>query len=165
MSLWNYSAPKSWPSHISGPLAFWDGLPSICALCFSLNKSISYLSYLDFPGGSDGKASACNAGDPGSTPELGRFPWRRKWQPTPVLSPGKSHRQRRLVGYSPWVKKSRTWLSNFTFLSLSYLSLCLSLSSCCDEISRISNLPGMESRWIWRVTLIILLPENVYFQK
>ena len=29
-------------------------------------------------------------------------PWRRKWQPTPVLLPGKSHGQRSLVGYSPW---------------------------------------------------------------
>ena len=28
--------------------------------------------------------------------------WRRKWQPTPVLSSGKSHGQRSLVGYSPW---------------------------------------------------------------
>ena len=29
---------------------------------------------LDFPGGSDGKASAYNAGDPGSIPGLGRSP-------------------------------------------------------------------------------------------
>ena len=29
---------------------------------------------LDFPGGSDGKESACNSGDPGSVPESGRFP-------------------------------------------------------------------------------------------
>ena len=29
-------------------------------------------------------------------------PWRRKWKPTPVFLPGKFHRQRRLVGYSPW---------------------------------------------------------------
>ena len=28
--------------------------------------------------------------------------WRRTWQPTPVLLPGKSHGQRGLVGYSPW---------------------------------------------------------------
>ena len=28
----------------------------------------------DFPGGSDGKVSACNAGDPGSIPGLGRSP-------------------------------------------------------------------------------------------
>ena len=28
--------------------------------------------------------------------------WRRKWQPTPVLLPGKSHRHRSMVGYSLW---------------------------------------------------------------
>ena len=28
--------------------------------------------------------------------------WRRKWQPTPVLLPGKFHGQRSLVGYGPW---------------------------------------------------------------
>ena len=31
-----------------------------------------------------------------------KIPWRRKWQPTPVFLSGKSHRQRSLVGYSPW---------------------------------------------------------------
>ena len=31
-----------------------------------------------------------------------KIPWRRKWQLTPVFWPGKSHGQRRLVGYSPW---------------------------------------------------------------
>ena len=34
-----------------------------------------------FPGGSEVKASACNARDLGSIPGSGRFPWRRKWQP------------------------------------------------------------------------------------
>ena len=33
---------------------------------------------------------------------VGKIPWRRKWQPTPVFLPGKSHGQRSLVGYSPW---------------------------------------------------------------
>ena len=28
--------------------------------------------------------------------------WRRQWQPTPVLLPGKSHGWRSLVGYNPW---------------------------------------------------------------
>ena len=28
--------------------------------------------------------------------------WRRQWNPTPVLLPGKSHRRRSLVGCSPW---------------------------------------------------------------
>ena len=31
-----------------------------------------------------------------------KIPWRRKWQPTPVLLPGKSHGRKSLVGYSPW---------------------------------------------------------------
>jgi len=30
------------------------------------------------------------------------LPWRRKWQATPVFLPGKSCRQRTLMGYSPW---------------------------------------------------------------
>ena len=33
------------------------------------------------------------------------MPWRRKWQPTPVFLPGKSHGQRSLEGYSPWGHK------------------------------------------------------------
>ena len=35
-------------------------------------------------------------------PRSGKIPWRRKWQPTPVFLPGKSHGQTSLVGYSPW---------------------------------------------------------------
>jgi hypothetical protein len=35
-------------------------------------------------------------------------PWRRKWHPTPVFFPEKSHGQRSLVGYSPWGHKSQT---------------------------------------------------------
>ena len=31
-----------------------------------------------------------------------KIPWRRKWQPTPVILPGEFHGQRRLAGYSPW---------------------------------------------------------------
>ena len=31
--------------------------------------------------------------------------WRRKWKHTPVFLPGKSHGQRRLVGYSPWSRR------------------------------------------------------------
>ena len=59
-----------------------------------------------FPGGSDGKASVYIAGDPGSSPGLGRSPGEgKKWQSTPVLLPGKSHGQRSLVGYSLWGHK------------------------------------------------------------
>ena len=38
----------------------------------------------------------------GIDPLVGKIPWRRKWQPTPVCLPGKFHGQRNLVGYSLW---------------------------------------------------------------
>ena len=38
----------------------------------------------------------------GFDPWVGKIPWRRKWQFTPGLLPGKSYGQRSLVGYSPW---------------------------------------------------------------
>ena len=38
-------------------------------------------------------------------PWFWRIPWRRKRQPTPVLLPWKSHKQRSLEGYSPWSRK------------------------------------------------------------
>ena len=47
---------------------------------------------MGFPGGAVVKnppASAENAGDVGLIPESGRFPWRKKWQPTPVFLPEK----------------------------------------------------------------------------
>ena len=34
-----------------------------------------------------------------------KIPWRRKWQPTPVFFPGKSHGQRKLADYNPWSGK------------------------------------------------------------
>ena len=59
------------------------------------------LLVVGFPGGSHGKEPACSMGDLGSIPRLGRFPWRRAWQPTPVFLPGEPHGQRSLVGCSP----------------------------------------------------------------
>ena len=42
---------------------------------------------------------------PGFDPWVGKNPWRRKLQPTPILLPGKSHGWRSLAGYSPWSHK------------------------------------------------------------
>ena len=67
-----------------------------------------------FPCSSVGKESTCNSGDPGSIPGLGRFHCRKKWQPTPVILPRKSHGQRSLVGYSPRGRKSQTQLREQT---------------------------------------------------
>ena len=45
-----------------------------------------------------------NAGDAGGSFHfwVGKMPWSRKWQITPVFLPGKFHGQRSLVGCSPW---------------------------------------------------------------
>ena len=47
-------------------------------------------------------ANTVDIRDVGLIPGSGRFPWKRKWQPTPVFVPGESHGQRSLVGYNPW---------------------------------------------------------------
>ena len=79
---------------------------------------------LDFPV-SDGKSVCLQCGRPGFDPWVGKIPWRRQWQSTPVLWPGKSHGRRSLVGYSPWGHKesdTTEWLHFHTF-TLSRCSL------------------------------------------
>ena len=48
-----------------------------------------------------GKSVCPQCGRPGFDPWVRKTPWRRKWQPTPVFLPKKSHGQRSLMGYSP----------------------------------------------------------------
>ena len=47
------------------------------------------------------KESSCQYRRHGFDPWVGKIPWRRAWQPTPVFLPGESHGQRSPVGYSP----------------------------------------------------------------
>ena len=89
----------------TGRLEIWLGFQGCSLLFYCLFIVTVWGLSWDFPGGSEVKASARNAGDLGSIPGSGRFPWRRKWQPTPVFLPGESHGQRSLVGYSPWDHK------------------------------------------------------------
>ena len=50
-------------------------------------------------------------------PWVGKIPWRRKWQPSPVFLYGESHGQRSLVGYSAWgPKESDTSESDLTYM-------------------------------------------------
>ena len=63
------------------------------------------MRHMGFPRGSDGKESACNSGEPGFNPWIGKIPWRREWQPTLIFLPGESHGQRSLSGCSPWGRK------------------------------------------------------------
>ena len=59
---------------------------------------------------------------PGFDPWVGKIPWKRKWQPTPVFLPGESHEQRNLAGYGLLGCKEsdtteRLKLSNFTYFT------------------------------------------------
>ena len=67
------------------------------------------ISHLGSPGGPEGKESACNAGDPGLIPGLGRTPGEGNgnqysffFLSTPVFVPGEFHGQRSLAGCTPW---------------------------------------------------------------
>ena len=87
------------PSIVLSPLSVW---------------SLS-LSLLGFLGSAVGRESACQCRRHkrcGFHPWVGKIPWRRKWQPTPVLLPGKSHGWRSLGSYSHRVSKSQTRLSS-----------------------------------------------------
>ena len=75
-----------------------------------------YIYIRGFPSGSDGKASACNVGDPGSIPGLGRSPGEGNDNPLQY-----SHLENSMDGGACWatvhgVAKSQTWLSDFTFI-------------------------------------------------
>ena len=59
----------------------------------------------DFPGGSDGKESSCNAGDLGSIPGLGRSPGEGHGNPLQYSCLENPLGQRSLMGYSPWGHK------------------------------------------------------------
>ena len=55
-------------------------------------------------------------------PQVGKSPWRRKWQLTPVDLPGKSHGQRSLVGCSPLGRQESDTTERLHFhFSLSYI--------------------------------------------
>ena len=62
----------------------------------------THVSNMDFSGGSDGKESACNAGDPGSIPGLGRSSGEGNGNPPQYSWPGEFHGQRSLAGSRQW---------------------------------------------------------------
>ena len=69
---------------------------------------IGHLSCIALPRWLSGKESACQCRRRWRhqfDPWIGKIPWRRKWQPTPVFLPEKFHGQRNLVGYISWVCK------------------------------------------------------------
>ena len=77
---------------------------SVCLTTITVMVQLELLriaSKTIFPGGSDGKVSLCNAGDPVLIPRLGRSTGGGNGSPL-QYSTGKSHGRRSLVVYGPW---------------------------------------------------------------
>ena len=67
-----------------------------------------------FPGGSDGKSVCLQLRRPRFDPWVGKIPWRRKWKPTSVLLPWKSHGRRSLVGYKSLAVAGHDWVTSLS---------------------------------------------------
>ena len=81
------------------------------------------------PCGSAGKESACNAGDLGLVPELGRSPGGGHCNPLQYSYLENPHGQRSLAGYSPWGHKesvTNKQLSTATAQSFKKKKICFS---------------------------------------
>ena len=93
----SYLSEKFWKLFVITHVKAWyKHLPMLMQLKYDL------FNQLYFPGGSVIKEPVCQHRRCKFDPWVGKIPWRRKWQPTPVFLPEKSHGQRNLVGYSPW---------------------------------------------------------------
>ena len=89
---------------------------------------IRYVSLflLGFPGGDTGKEPTCQCRRHkrlGFDPWVGKSPWRRAWQLTPVFLPGESHGQRSLAGYSPWSLKESDTTEQLSMHTATYQNL------------------------------------------
>ena len=71
--------------------------------------------FLGFLGGSDGKGSACNVGDLGLIPGLGRTPGEGHGNPLQYSCLENPHGQRSLEGFSPWGRKELNTTEQLTY--------------------------------------------------
>ena len=109
----------------------WHWGDSIRSMLLHHNNKILRVAY-GFPGGSDGKESARNAGDRGSIPGLGRFPWRKEWAAHSSILAWRSpwtvaHQVPLQGGHGPWgwkeldtAKQLTPFHSSMHALSLDY---------------------------------------------
>ena len=103
------------------------------------------------PGGTSGNLPA-NTGDTRNLGSIsvGKIPWRRAWQPTPVFLPGESHGQRSLVGCSLWGhEESDTTEQHGAVLGVEEEESA-TLSAHCLTLSHCSSLDSWPSSSIWR---------------
>ena len=85
-------------------------------------------------------------------PLVRKIPWRRKWQPTPLFLPGKSHGQRGLEGYSPWGCKESDITEQLT---------CIHIKGIISMSPDSSISPYVEKRYIeWDVCFLCLCDQQ-----
>ena len=114
----------------ASPLTFWSsGLSLLSILSKHLShrrdpeSSLLKSPYRDFPGGSDGKASAYNLEDP--VQSLGRKdPLEKGMAPHSSTLAWKIHGRRSLVGYSPWGGKELDTTEQLNFLNFNSEMAC-----------------------------------------
>ena len=122
------------------------------------------LQNLGFPGGSEVKVSACNGRRPKFDPWVGKIPWKRKWQPTPVFLPGESHGRRSLVGYSPQGRKKSDTTERLQF---QFIELQISADSCLTmrnlffyKVIDFKMESGQLVIWIWSTSYSWVIPRR-----
>ena len=77
-------------------------------ICQKQGFDLSYVEFMGFPGGASDKESAyqcTRCKRQRFDPWIGKIPWRRAWQTTPVFLSRESHGQRSLGDYSSWGRK------------------------------------------------------------
>ena len=92
---------------------------------------LDIIKRVGFPGGASGKEPTCQCRRRkrrGFDPWVGKIPWTRAWQPTPVFLHGESHGQRSLEGYSPYSCKEldtteATWQAHVQCIDTCFLTM------------------------------------------
>ena len=89
----------------------------------------------------------------GFNPWVRKISWRRKWQPTPVFLPGKSHGQRHLVGYSPWKTNKDSVVMQIRLFWIAFHPAGIAHTQLLLQV--------MQLNVVWK--LYLCLSQNVYF--
>ena len=91
---------------------------------------------------------------PGLDPWVGKIPWRKEWQATPVFLPGESHGQRNLAGYIAWGGRVRhNWTTDtFTFFFSNTENVWVLWAVLANQLNpRKGSLESLIYSWSWSV--------------
>ena len=94
-------------------------------------------------------------------PWVGKIPWRRKWYPTPVFLPGKSHGQRNLAGYSPWGCKE------LDITDQAHTHITTKAKNDSPSLSAAQILQNLSSMTVYPTAIVCLyldIPQNLYIK-